>query len=318
MYEELLAVPVIKGKKTEKEKFAGGLYTTTVEAYIPATGRAIQGATSHNLGQNFGKMFKIEYEDKAGKKAIPFQNSWGLTTRTIGVSVMVHSDDKGLVLPPRVAPLQLVIVPIVMPGVDEAALQKAAHEIAAPLLEAGVRVKVDDRDNYNPGWKYNHWELKGVPLRLELGPKDLAKKCVRMVRRDSGAKSDVPWAVLTQRVSLELVTMQHEMLEKARGRRDESLARVTEWEQFVPAVGQGKLALTPFCDETEWEEAVKTRSKEEALAAAGEGAEDERCATSVAAKTLCIPFDQPSLPEGTKCFISGKPAKCWVLWGRSY
>ena len=262
-------------------------------------------------------MFKIEYEDVNGQKAIPWQNSWGITTRTIGVMIMVHSDDKGLVLPPRVAPLQVVIIPVTFKGTDSAKQSEMCAEIASQLADAGVRVKVDDRTNYNPGWKYNHWELKGVPLRLELGPKDMAKRQIRLVRRDTNEKEDVPLAVLTQKVALSLVTMQHDLLSRARATRDARLARVMAWEDFVPAISEGKLVLTPFCDEIEFEELVKTKSKEEALAALGEE-EDDRCATPVAAKTLCIPFEQPELPEGTKCFISGKPAVCWVLWGRSY
>ena len=236
IYEQLLAVPVIKGYKTEKEKFAGGHRTTTVEAYIPATGRAIQGATSHNLGQNFGKMFKIEYEDTQGKKQIPWQTSWGFTTRSIGVMVMVHSDDKGLVLPPRIAPIQVVLVPIVMSGKDTVKQKAAAATIAKQLKDAMVRIEVDDRDNYNPGWKYAHWELKGVPLRLELGPKDFEKEQVRLVRRDTGEKEDVPWAILAQKVALMLVTMQHDMLATAAKARDAAVVRVTKWEEFVPAM----------------------------------------------------------------------------------
>jgi prolyl-tRNA synthetase len=174
VYEELLCVPVVKGKKTEVEKFAGGYYTTTVEAFIPTTARGIQGATSHNLGQNFGKMFKIEYEDDKGNKAIPWQNSWGMTTRTIGVMVMIHADNMGLVLPPRVAPTQVVIVPVVYKDIAESLIVKA-NELRDALRAAGVRCEVDARANYTAGWKYNHWEQKGVPIRLELGPKDLAK-----------------------------------------------------------------------------------------------------------------------------------------------
>ena len=320
IYQDLLSVPVIKGYKTEKEKFAGGHRTTTVEAYIPATGRAIQGATSHNLGQNFGKMFKIEYEDTAGKKQIPWQTSWGFTTRSIGVMVMVHSDDTGLVLPPRIAPLQVVIVPIVMSGANSAAQKDACARIAEQLRDTKVRVHVDDRDNYNPGWKYNYWELKGVPLRIELGPKDIEKQQVRMVRRDTNAKEDVPWSLVPQKVALLLVQMQHELLARAKEKRDAAIARVMVWSDFVPTISEGKLALTPFCNDEnapEMEDLVKKKSKEEALAAAGEE-EDEKTATPVAAKTLCIPFEQPPLPEGTPCFISGKPATCWVLWGRSY
>ena len=154
-----------------------------------------------------------------------------------------------------------------------------------------------------------------MPLRLELGPKDVEKRQVRAVRRDTGDKEDVSAAVLVQKVALMLVTMQAELLEKARVKA--KVEQVTRWEDFVPALQLGKMVLTPFCDEMEEEENVKDKSKAEALAASGE-AEDERCATPVAAKTLCIPFDQPPLPEGTPCFASGKPAKCWVLWGRSY
>jgi len=265
-------------------------------------------------------MFKIEYEDSAGKKQIPWQTSWGFTTRSIGVMIMSHSDDIGLVLPPRIAPVQVVLVPIIVAGIDHAKQKSVCADLARQLREAKVRVNVDDRDNYNPGWKYNHWELKGVPLRIELGPKDLEKGQVRMVRRDNNEKEDVPWALVPQKVALLLVSMQHDLLARATALRDKALIKVTAWEQFVPTIAQGKLALTPFCNDseaTEYEELVKTKSKAEALAASGEE-EDERCATSVAAKTLCIPFEQPHLPEGCKCFISGKPATCWVLWGRSY
>ena len=246
VYQDLLAVPVIKGYKTEKEKFAGGHRTTTVEAYIPATGRAIQGATSHNLGQNFGKMFKIEYEDEKGKKQIPWQTSWGFTTRSIGVMVMVHSDDVGLVLPPRIAPIQVVLVPIVMSGTAKSDTAKAVcHALAAQLRAAKVRVHVDDRDNYNPGWKYNYWELKGVPLRIEVGPKDVEKKQVRFVRRDSNAKEDVPMALVAQKIALLLVQMQHDLLTRAMELRDKALSNVTDWKDFVPTISEGRLALTP-------------------------------------------------------------------------
>jgi prolyl-tRNA synthetase len=186
VYEDLLAVPVIKGQKTEIEKFAGGYHTTTVEAYINGSGRAIQGATSHNLGQNFGKMFKIYYEDDQGERAIPWQTSWGLTTRTIGVTVMAHGDNKGLVLPPRVAPIQVIIMPITMKNVDYSELLNYAEEIKSILKRKEVRADVDSRQNYTPGWKFNHWEQKGVPIRVEVGPRDLANKQMRLVRRDTG------------------------------------------------------------------------------------------------------------------------------------
>ena len=314
IYEELLCVPVTKGKKTEVEKFAGGYYTTTVEAYIPATSRGIQGATSHCLGQNFGKMFHIEFEDEKGNKAIPWQNSWGCTTRTIGVMVMVHGDNMGLVLPPRVAPIQVVIVPVVYKDSADK-INTAASELEAKLKAAGVRVSVDARANYTAGWKYNHWEQKGVPIRLELGPKDLAQQQVRMVRRLDNTKEDVPLSVLVPKIQLELELIQHQMYKNARSKHQTLTREVMQWADFVPALNDGCMCLTPFCNEPEWEETAKKRSKEETLAGMEE---EDNTATSAAAKTLCIPFDQPPMPEGTPCFISGKPAKCWVLWGRSY
>mmetsp|Transcript_15510 Transcript_15510/g.41585 ORF Transcript_15510/g.41585 Transcript_15510/m.41585 type:complete len:699 (-) Transcript_15510:368-2464(-) len=318
VYQDLLAVPVIKGTKTEKEKFAGGDYTTTVEGYIPQTGRGIQGATSHCLGQNFGKIFKIEYEDENKGKCMPWQNSWGLTTRSIGVMIMCHSDDKGLVLPPRISPIQAVVISIPKKGMDTSELTSAVDDVVATLKGAGIRVDSDTRSDKTPGWKYAHWELKGVPLRVEIGPNDLAKGQVTVVRRDTLAKCEVPLPVLLQKVALLLVEMQHDMLAKATAQRDSCISRVTEWKDFVPALDKKHMVLTPFCNEEEWEDKVKDMSKEESLKLQGQEGEDARTATSVAAKTLCIPHDQPELPPGTKCFVSGKPAECWVLWGRSY
>lgn len=318
VYEELLAVPVIQGRKTEMERFPGGDITTTVEAYIHGSGRSVQGATSHNLGQNFGKMFEIQYEDKAGGHAVPWQTSWGLTTRSIGVMIMAHGDDKGLVLPPRVAPKQVVVIPIVKASLsaeNKAALQSYAERITTDLKAAKIRVHLDHRDNYTPGWKYNHWEQKGVPLRLEVGPMDLDKGTARMVRRDSGLKVDLAGEAVVHTVLHVLEEIQANLFAKCKAERDKKLVKVWEWKDFVPALEEKCVILTPFVNETEWEEEVKRRSREEALA--GES-EDARTATSAAAKTLCIPFDQPDLPPGTKCFVSGKEATCWVLWGRSY
>ncbi|CAM9130129.1 unnamed protein product [Scytosiphon promiscuus] len=317
VYEELLAVPVIMGTKTEAEKFAGGHKTTTVEAYISGTGRAIQGATSHHLGQNFGKMFKIQYEDDKGEQAIPWQTSWGLTTRTLGVCVMCHGDDQGLVLPPRVAPLQVVIIPIVTKKVKLETIAEFVGPIVKSLKAGGVRVKFDDRANYTPGWKFYHWEQKGVPIRLEVGPRDLESKQTVMIRRDTGEKTTVPESDITPTAVELLETIQKNLLTRLTEERDDHLTRVTEWADFlVKVLSMNDIVLTPFCNETEWEEKVKKLSRAESLKD-GE-VELETTATSVAAKTLCIPHDQPELPEGTPCFISGKPAKCWVLWGRSY
>jgi len=308
VYEDLLAVPVIKGIKSAKEKFAGALYTTTVEAFIPQNGRGIQGATSHCLGQNFSKMFKIEYETDTPEKtrANPWQNSWGMTTRTIGVMVMTHGDDKGIVVPPRVAQIQAVVIPIPnskLTPEEATALQNKANEIESSLKAAGVKIKMDNRDNYTPGWKYNFWELRGVPLRIELGPKDMEKQTVFVARRDTGAKESIAWTDISTRVPALLEEIQKDMLASAKARFDACIERATNWDDFMAALDRKHMVLTPWADEMEIEEDVKKRS---GMGIAG------------SAKTLCIPLEQPELPEGTLCFVSGKPAKNWALWGRSY
>ncbi|KAL3908451.1 MAG: hypothetical protein SGILL_008474, partial [Bacillariaceae sp.] len=306
VYQDLLCVPVIPGYKTQKEKFAGGHQTTTVEAYIPGSGRAIQGATSHNLGQNFGKMFDIKFQDEKGQSQVAWQTSWGLTTRTIGVMVMVHGDDKGLVMPPRVAPLQVVIVPILSKKLTMEGANPYCESILEDLESKRVRAKYDDRSMYNPGWKYNHWEQKGVPIRLEVGPADIEKKQTRMVLRYSGEKLDIPVDGLGDFIKNKLEEVQTSMFEKAVAERDSHVAKITEWKDFVPNLEKNNLILTPWCggEHEDWEDWVKNTSKEESLKIRGEEGEDEQTSTSVAAKTLCIPFDQPELPEGTKCIAS--------------
>merc|ERR1719291_634306 len=278
------------------------------------------GATSHHLGQNFGKMFDISYQDEKGETQVAWQTSWGLTTRTIGVMIMVHGDDTGLVLPPRVAPLQCVIIPITTKTTPLEKLAPYCEEILKGLQDRDVRVKFDDRLIYNPGWKYAHWEQKGVPIRIEVGPRDLDKRGARLVVRFGGEKIDVAADDLVGTVTAKPEEVHRSMFERAREFRDGHLVQVPEWKDFVPNLELHNLVLTPWCggEHEEWEEWVKEKSREESLANLGQDGEDDRAATSVAAKTLCVPFDQPDLPEGTKCVASGLPATCWVMWGRSY
>ncbi|PRW57585.1 proline--tRNA cytoplasmic isoform A [Chlorella sorokiniana] len=336
VYEELLAVPVCKGMKSSKEKFAGALYTTSVEAFIPTSGRGVQGATSHCLGQNFSKMFGIEFETEEKTRQHAWQNSWGLTTRTIGVMVMTHGDDKGVVIPPRVAQIQVVVIPIPNSKLGEEAVKAMldrADAIAADLKAAGVRVTVDRRDNYTPGWKYNFWELRGVPLRLELGPRDMDSGVAMLARRDNGGKQSCAWGELAAAVPKLLEQQQAEMYAKARAEFDSCIERVTTWDDFMAALERKHMALAPWCDTEESEEEVKRRPPCLAIPLATylpllfmcdtEESEEEvkrRSATkdAMGAKTLCIPLEQPDLPEGTPCFVTGAPAKCWALWGRSY
>lgn len=306
VYEELLAVPVCKGTKSSKEKFAGALFTTTVEAFVPQNGRGIQAATSHCLGQNFSKMFGIEFETEARERAHAWQNSWGLTTRSIGVMVMTHGDDKGLVLPPRVAQVQAVLIPIPNSKLGEAAvaaLAARAADIEKALKAAGVRLTVDRRDNYTPGWKYNYWELRGVPLRIELGPKDMDAGVAMLARRDTGAKQSLPWDQLAAAVPKLLEQIQAEMYGRARSEFDACIERVSTWDEFMAALDRKHMALGPWCDEEAAEEDVKKRSA---------------CKDAMGAKSLCIPLEQPELAPGTLCFVTGKPAKNFCLFGRSY
>ncbi|CAG9461739.1 unnamed protein product [Pedinophyceae sp. YPF-701] len=306
VYEELLAVPVCPGRKSENEKFAGGLYTTTVEAFVPPVGKGIQGATSHCLGQNFAKMFDIKFSNDAGEEQLVWQNSWGFTTRTIGVMIMVHADNKGLVLPPRVAPKQAVIVPIPNAKLSQEqldAMLAKCGELDGALRDAGVRATADLRLNYTPGWKYNHWELKGVPVRVEVGPRDLESGQVVLVRRDTGAKEPVAWAAMGARVAELLEQIQADMYAKARAEFDASMERVTEWGEFMGALDRLHMVLAPWDESVEVEEEIRKRSTTE---------------SAMGAKSLCIPFVQPELPAGTKCIVSGNPAKSWGLFGRSY
>ncbi|KAF7100569.1 hypothetical protein CFC21_102064 [Triticum aestivum] len=313
IYEEFLAVPVSKGRKSEMEKFAGGLYTTSVEAFIPNTGRGIQAATSNCLGQNFAKMFEIFFEgendptqkkkNKKDKRSLVWQNSWAYTTRSIGVMVMTHGDDKGLVLPPRVAPIQVIVIPDpLLEDADTAAIKGVCETIVYTLNQAGIRADLDARENHAPEWKYSHWEMKGVPLRIEIDVKDLANKQVRVVRRDNGAKVDIPSTDLVEHVKVLLDGIQDSLFETAKQKRDACIEVVHTWDEFTAALNDKKLILAPWCEEEEVEKDVRARTEGDLGSA----------------KTLCAPFDQPDLPEGTVCFASGKPAKTWSFWGRSY
>ena len=314
VYEDLLAIPVIKGVKSEKEKFAGGYATTTVEAFIPAVGRGIQGATSHHLGQNFSKMFGIEFENEKGNKEHAWQTSWGLTTRSIGVMIMNHGDEKGLVLPPRVAPIQVAMIPIPFKDEPWEPMVDKLHELEKVLKKAQIRTKVDSATTYTPGWKFNHYELKGVPLRLELGPKDMKGQSVMLVRRDTNAKIPVPWASLAEKIQAILDEVQAGLFAKAKAALDDGIVKVTKWEEVTPALNKRKLVLAPWCEDPETEEQMKQKTNEEALELASEDA----TALTGAMKSLCIPLEQPDMPKGTKCFFTGQPAKRWTLFGRSY
>ncbi|KAK3378823.1 hypothetical protein B0T24DRAFT_589445 [Lasiosphaeria ovina] len=324
VYEQLLAVPVVRGKKTEEEKFAGGYYTTTVEGYIPSNGRGIQGATSHCLGQNFSKMFDITVEDPAekGKHIHVWQNSWGLSTRVIGVMVMIHGDDKGLVLPPRIAKIQTILIPVGLTA-KMTAEDKEKHlvrfeELYQVIKKAGIRADVDLRDGYTPAWKFNDWELKGVPLRIEFGPKDAAKDVISYARRDTGEKGTIPISELTTKIPELLETIQQDMYNKAEASFREHRVKITKWDEVVPALDAKNVVIIPHCLAPECEKRIKklTEGHEEPDTPEGQKA------PSMGMKSLCIPFDQPEgLVKGeTKCLNPEctRLAEEWCMFGRSY
>lgn len=322
VYEELLAVPVVKGVKTENEKFAGGVYTTTVEGFIGATGRGIQGGTSHYLGTNFSKMFDISVEDPENPKnpkLFAHQNSWGLSTRVIGVMVMTHSDNKGLVLPPRVAQNQVVVMPVGISAKstedDRKALHEGAADIEKRLLDAGVRAIGDYRDNYSPGWKFSDWELKGVPLRVEFGPRDLKDHQATVVRRDNNAKTVVKLAELETRIPQLLDEVQAGLLERARKDFDDHRVMVNEWDKFVPALNAKNVIVAPWCGDGDCEDDIKDSSAKKDN---GEEEEVDEKAPSMGAKSLCIPKEQPPMKEGQKCVKCDRKAVTYCMFGRSY
>jgi prolyl-tRNA synthetase len=296
------------------------MYSKTTEIYVPINGRGIQGATSHCLGQNFSKMFEVQFEDKDGAKQFAWQASWGLSTRSIGAMIMVHSDDQGLVLPPRVAEVQVVVIPVIKTSDDHKSIKDYAEDVYNKLKQAGVRVHLDDRDGYTPGNKYNHWELRGVPIRIEIGAQEVAKKEVRYAKRHDRdpktSKKNIPLNGMAKALEKILDQIHDEMFQKALQARLGHQKDVYNWKNFMEEIMKRNICMTPWCGEKSCEEAVKDKSKEESENALAE--DETETQLTGAAKTLCIPDEQPELKPGTCCFHSGKPAKKWALWGRTF
>ena len=289
--EEKLAIPVLSGEKTSLERFAGAKKTFTLEALMP-DGKALQMGTSHNLGQGFAKGFGIEYLDKEGHKQTPWQNSWGFSTRLIGAVIMVHGDNKGLVLPPEISENKAVIVPILFEKTKAKVMAKAK---ALSKKLSKFNPILDGRDSYSAGWKFNEWELKGIPLRIEVGPKDLAKKQVVLVRRDNGKKAVVKETKLAAEVEKTLKDIQSSLFKNAEAFLKENRVEAKTWPEFKKAIKERKLALSWFCDKPECEEAIK----------------EETTATS-----RCIPFNQKK--ANGKCIKCGQKAETKAWFGKAY
>ena len=255
--ENYLAIPVLVGVKTDSEKFAGALYTTTLEAMMP-DGKALQMGTSHNLGQNFAKVFDIKFIGEDEKEHQVWQTSWGISTRLIGALVMVHGDDRGLVMPPKVASVQVVIVPITYKAADSNAILEKAKEILEKLKAKGVTVVLDDRAEYTPGWKFNEWELKGVPVRIEIGPRDLKQEQVTLARRDTYQKSTAKMGEAVQVAEKLLEEIQNSLYAKAKAALEEKITTVQDYDGFQKALrDKGGFIKAAWCGKAECEAKIK-------------------------------------------------------------
>jgi prolyl-tRNA synthetase len=306
--EEWMAMPVLTGPKSEGQKFPGAVYTLCIEALMQDK-RALQSGTSHFLGQNFAKAFDVKFQNQAGQLEYAWATSWGASTRLVGGLIMTHSDDQGLVLPPRLAPIHVVIVPIFKKPEEKEAVLAAAQKLAAAIRQIPlgdrlnhepVVVKVDDRDQYQPGYKYHEWELRGVPVRVELGPKDLASNACVLARRDLPGKEakemNVPLAGAPDRIGQMLKAMQTDLLERARKFRDANSFEVNSYDEFKKKIEEPGGFL--------WAHWDGTRETE------------DRIAADTKATIRCIPFDRPK--ETGQCMVTGKPSKGRVVFAKAY
>lgn len=293
--ENWMALPVIKGVKSENERFAGAVDTYCIEALMQ-DGKALQAGTSHFLGQNFAKAFDVKFSDRDNKLEYVWATSWGVSTRLIGALVMAHSDDQGLILPPRIAPLQVVIVPIYKGDDQKSAIDAKVNEIVKELKAAGIRVKYDDSDTSRPGWKFAEYEMKGVPVRLALGARDLEKNVVEVARRDTKEKTVVTLDGVPQYVQSLLEDIQQNLYNRAKEYRDAHITPANNWEEFEKLLDEKGGFIAAHWDGTgETEEAIKEKTK---------------------ATIRCIPLDGQK--EAGTCILTGKPSAQRVLFARAY
>ena len=254
--EEELAVPVITGKKSEKDKFVGAIYTDTLESLMP-DGKALQMGTSHFLGENFSKPFDVKYLDDNNTETFAWQTSWGVSWRLIGGMIMTHGDDKGLVLPPKIAPIQVVIIPIYYSDDEKGNVIQKANQIRDDLSKINLRVHLDDREQLTPGFKFNDWEMKGIPIRIEIGPKDIAKNQLVLAKRHNQTKTSIDINSFTEKISSELKNIQKEMFDAAKKILDERVVRVSEYQQFKKELENGKMIDCSWCGNQTCEDKIK-------------------------------------------------------------
>ena len=293
--EEEIAIPVITGRKSEKEKFVGAVYTLTMESLMP-DGKALQMGTTHFLGQNFSKPFEVKYADKNNIENFVWQTSWGVSWRLIGGMIMVHGDDKGLVLPPRVAPIQVVIIPIYHSDEEKEKILATCGDIEMLLTARNIRVHLDDRDQVTPGFKFNDWEMKGIPIRIELGPKDLESQNFVLVRRDNGQKREVSLNMdFGIDIETELDNIHNDMFANAKKILDERTTTLETYDEFKSELEKGMLIKTPICDNPSCEEKIKEET---------------------GADIRVVPDDCED--NGSKCIYCGDQSKIRPLFARGY
>ena len=296
--EEYLAIPIVDGKKTENQRFAGAVTTYCIEGLMK-DGKSLQMGTSHNLGQNFAKAFDTKFQDKDGNLQYVYQTSWGVSTRLIGAIIMTHNDEKGLKLPPKIAPIQIVIVPIYKEEKEKDLVLNKCKEIKTGLKDA-FRIKIDDRDQYSPGWKFNFWELKGVPIRLNLGPKDIEKNVIEIVRRDTFEKfKNVPQEGLKQYLLKLSTEIQENLFRQAKEFLNKNTYTVSSEKEFVEKIKSGGYLITFWCGNEACEENLKQKTK---------------------ATIRCLPFKFPvdEIKEGGYCIVCSKNTKQKVFFAKSY
>ena len=293
---EFMAMPVIIGHKSETERFAGALDTYSIEAMMQ-DGKALQAGTSHFLGQNFAKAFDVQFANKEGKLEYVWATSWGVSTRLMGALIMCHSDNNGLVLPPALAPIQVVMVPIYKKDEEREAILARMQELKAEFEAKGLSVKIDDRDNLRPGFKFAEWELKGVPVRVVIGPRDLEGGHVELARRDTSTKENISQEGLADHVAALMDEIQKNLYAKALAFRDANIRKVDTWEEFLVEIEKGGFLLCHWDGTPETEEKIKDLTK---------------------ATIRCIPIDSCVCEEEGKCVYSGKPSQRRVIFARAY
>ncbi|OQY94538.1 MAG: proline--tRNA ligase, partial [Sphingobacteriales bacterium UTBCD1] len=293
--EEYMALPVIRGVKTESERFAGAVDTYCIEALMQ-DGKALQTGTSHFLGQNFAKAFDVKFLSKENKLDYVWATSWGVSTRLVGGMVMAHSDDQGLVMPPKIAPLQVVIIPVYKGDEKKQEINVKAREIMEDIKILGISVKFDDSDNTRPGWKFAEYEMKGVPVRLAIGARDLEKSQIEVTRRDTGEKKTIGIGGIAQYVDRLLIDIQQNLFNKAKAYQQEHITPADSWSEFEKLLEEkGGFILAHWDGTAETESLIKEKTK---------------------ATIRCIPLDNPQ--EAGKCILTGKPSQQRVLFARAY